>query len=234
MAGKRNNHSDGREEPWRIFRIMAEFVDGFDVMSQIGPAVTVFGSARTSPDRPAYQLAVELGRKLVEAGFAVITGGGPGIMEAANKGAFEAGGTSVGLNIVIPHEQKPNPYINVGLSFDYFFARKVMFARYAVAIVCFPGGFGTLDELFEVLTLIQTQRTPPSPVILIDTAYWTPMAEWVRTTLLEEYATIGPDDYRLFMITDDVDQAVDRIVKTYKVAGTFWQHPVRQRIPTRC
>ena len=223
-----NRHpSSASEETWRVFRIMAEFVEGFDVMSQLGAAVTVYGSARTKPDAPAYQQAVALGRRLAEERFAVVTGGGPGIMEAANKGAFEAGGTSVGLNIVIPQEQRPNPYLNVAVDFDYFFARKVMFVKYAVALVCFPGGFGTLDELLETLTLLQTHKTTPSPVVLIGRRFWQPFVQWVRSTLLEEYATISPADLDLFMLTDDLDEAVNHIVTHREGYGTLWDHPRR-------
>jgi len=213
------------EETWRIFRIMAEFVDGFELMSQVGPAVTVFGSARTPPNDPDYQRAVTIGRLLAEAGFAVVTGGGPGIMEAANKGAHEAGGISVGLNIKIPHEQTANPYANAKIEFDYFFARKVMFVKYALGLICFPGGFGTLDELMEVLTLIQTQRAKPSPVVLIDVAFWRPMVDWFEKTLLKQRRTISSEDLGLFVLTDDIEEAVDHM-KAYAVeAGPVWVHP---------
>lgn len=215
------------EEAWRLFRIMAEFVDGFDIMSRVSAAVAVFGSARTPPTNPLYQKAVELAAHLVREGFTIVTGGGPGIMEAANKGAFEAGGTSVGLNVVLPEEQKPNSYQNVRLDFDYFFARKVMFVRYAVALVCFPGGFGTLDEMFETLTLIQTHRTRQSSVILMGKEYWAPLIHWMRKTLLEEYATISPEDLDLIFLTDDVNEAVARIVKSYRERGVIWQPPKR-------
>ncbi|NLX13576.1 MAG: TIGR00730 family Rossman fold protein [Phycisphaerales bacterium] len=215
------------DEPWRIFRIMSEFVDGFDAMSGIGPAVSVFGSARTKPDEPAYLQAVELGKKLAENGFPVVTGGGPGIMEAANKGAFEAGGTSVGLNIVLPYEQKPNPYVNIGLHFDYFFARKVMFVKYAVAVVCFPGGFGTLDELFETLTLIQTERTTPSPLVLFGSEFWGPLVEWTQKGLMEKYKTISPEDMNLFKVTDSIDESIEFIVERYPKAGLLWEQPRR-------
>jgi uncharacterized protein (TIGR00730 family) len=221
------SYRSAAEEPWRVFRIMAEFVDGFDAMGRIGAAVTVFGSARTTAEEPAYGQAVELGGRLAKEGFAVITGGGPGIMEAANKGAFEAGGTSVGLNIVLPREQHANPYLNVGVDFDYFFARKVMFVKYAVALVCFPGGFGTLDELFEALTLIQTQRAKPSPVVLIGTAYWEGLVHWLKARLLETHRTISPQDLDLFVVTDDLDVAVRHILRNYKEAGPLWDHPAR-------
>lgn len=219
------NNRANSEDTWRVFRIMAEFVEGFDVMGRLGPAVSVFGSARTTADKAAYQQAVVFGRRLVEEGFAVITGGGPGIMEATNKGAFEADGMSVGLNIVIPHEQMANPYQTLALDFDYFFARKVMFVKYAVAVVCFPGGFGTLDEMFETLTLIQTQKAEPSPVVLIGRDFWSPLADWLRETLLESHATISPEDMDLFMVTDDPEEAVQHIVRKYKEAGTLWKHP---------
>ncbi|MHC4673708.1 MAG: LOG family protein, partial [Planctomycetota bacterium] len=191
------------------------------------PAVTVYGSARTKSDQPEYQQAVEMGRKLVERGFAVITGGGPGIMEAANKGAFEADGKSVGLNIVIPQEQKANPYLNVRLDFDYFFARKVMFLKYSVALICFPGGFGTLDELLETLTLIQTHKSRPSPVILIGNEFWNPLVQWMQSTMLEKHQTISPEDLDLFKITDDLDQAVSHIHGVYEECGPLWEHPSR-------
>ncbi len=196
------------EETWRIFRIMAEFVDGFETLTRIGPAVTVFGSARTSPEAPIYAQAERLGAKLVEAGYAVITGGGPGIMEAAGKGAFEAGGTSCGLNISLPHEQRAHPYQNVALDFNYFFVRKVMFVKYACGTVCFPGGFGTMDEFFEAMTLIQTDKTERYPVVLVGTDFWTPLLAWVRETMLGQYQNISPDDLDLFELTDDLDRVI--------------------------
>jgi uncharacterized protein (TIGR00730 family) len=233
MTSGISDYRTATEETWRVFRIMAEFVEGFDIMSQVAPAVAVFGSSRTPPDRPDYAEAVALGRKLAERDFAVITGGGPGIMEAANKGAFEAGGTSVGLNIVIPHEQKPNPYVNVSLQFDYFFARKVMFVKYAVALICFPGGFGTLDELCETLTLIQTQKTRPSPVILIGTDFWSPFVEWFKSSLMEKYATISPRDLKLFKLTDDIDEALREVMENYAEAGPVWEQPASKSTRTR-
>ncbi len=221
-----SSYRSAADEPWRVFRIMAEFVDGFDTMSRLGAAVTVFGSARTPPDDPVYQQAREFGQRLAREGFAVITGGGPGIMEAANRGAFEAGGTSVGLNIVIPQEQKANPYLNVGLDFDYFFARKVMFVKYSVAMVCFPGGFGTLDEFFEAITLLQTQRTKPSPLILIGTDYWKGLVDWIRDRLLGQ-SMINPRDLELFYLTDSNEDAVAHILGKYKEAGPMWEPPIR-------
>jgi uncharacterized protein (TIGR00730 family) len=207
------------EETWRIFRIIAEFVEGIEVMAGVGPAVSVFGSSRTKPDAPEYQTAVELGRRLVACNFAVITGGGPGIMEAANKGAFDAGGTSVGLNIALPHEQMPNPYQNVSIDFHYFFARKVMFVKYADAFVCFPGGFGTMDEFFESMTLLQTEKTPPMPVVLIGTRFWNPLVGWLRDTMLKVYANISPDDLSLFEITDDLNSAVE-VIREHRAERT--------------
>lgn len=215
------------KETWRVFRIMAEFVEGFDVMSRVGPAVSVYGSSRTPSDAPEYQQAVAMGSKLAQAGFAVITGGGPGIMEAANKGAYETGGASIGLNIVIPTEQAANPYQNITIDFDYFFARKVMFVKYALALICFPGGFGTLDEVFETLTLIQTHKTRPSPLVLFGTDYWQPLVDWMRHTLLEKYQTISPEDLDLFLVTDDVDEAVSYISERGPVSGPVWEHPER-------
>ena len=199
------------EETWRIFRIMSEFVEGIDVMSRVGPAVSVFGSARTPPDDPIYLAGVELGAKLVKRGFAVITGGGPGVMDAANKGANEAGGKSVGLNIALPHEQVPNPYQNIRVDFHYFFARKVMFVKYAVGLICLPGGFGTLDEFFESLTLVQTGKAPPMKIVLYGSRFWTPLAGWIRETLLEQNAFISSTDVGLFHITDDIDDAVNTV-----------------------
>lgn len=231
MIRKQMDHESASQETWRIFRIMAEFVEGFDVMSQVGPAVTVYGSARTQPEAPEYQQAVELGGKLAREGFAVVTGGGPGIMEGANKGAHEADGTSIGLNIVIPMEQQINPYLNVSINFDYFFARKVMFLKYAVALVCFPGGFGTMDELFETLTLMQTRKTKTSPVVLVGTKFWNPLVDWMRATLLEGHETISPEDLDLFMVTDDLDQAVSHIVTNYEECGPLWEHPKGISIP---
>jgi len=199
------------EETWRIFRIISEFVEGVEELANLGPAVSIFGSSRTPPHDPYYQQATELAGKLARRGFAIITGGGPGIMEAANKGAFEAGGTSVGLNIALPEEQIPNRYQNVSLDFHYFFARKVMFVKYASAFVCFPGGFGTMDEFFESMTLLQTGKTPPMKVVLMGSSFWQPLADWIRTRMLEDRQAICPADLELFSITDDVDTAVTMI-----------------------
>ena len=202
-------------ESWRVFRIMGEFVEGFDTMAHVGPSISVFGSARTDPKEDYYQQAVDCGRKLVEKDFAVITGGGPGIMEAANKGALEAGGQSVGLNISLPMEQEPNPYQNIEINFRYFFVRKVMFVKYACGFIVFPGGFGTLDEFFESLTLMQTLKIVPFPVVLVGTQFWEGLLEWIRSTLDETYHTISPADFDLFTLTDDVDEAVDIMYQCY-------------------
>jgi uncharacterized protein (TIGR00730 family) len=189
-------------DPWRVLRIQSEFVEGFDALAGVGPAVTVFGSARTPESHPWYGLARELGSMLAKQGYAVITGGGPGIMEAANRGAHEAGGLSVGCNIELPMEQGVNAYVDLGVEFRYFFARKVMFVKYADAFVIFPGGYGTLDELFEALTLIQTKKVQNFPVILMGADYWTGMIDWIKSTLLEA-AAINPEDVDLLRVTDD-------------------------------
>ena len=196
------NYKAAAQETWRVFRIMAEFVEGFDVMSQIGPAVSVFGSARTPSDRADYHQGVEVGRKLVEAGFDVITGGGPGAMEAASKGAHEAGGNTIGLNIVIPFEQVPNPYADIQVNFQYFFIRKVMLVKYALAYIIMPGGFGTLDELFEAVTLIQTETIKPFPVILVGSEYWQGLLDWIKERMLAE-KRISADDVDILQIIDD-------------------------------
>jgi len=200
------------EESWRVFRIMAEFVDAIETLSGIKNAVSIFGSARSKPGDPYYQKAEFLARLLVERGFSVITGGGPGVMEAANKGAAEAGGQSVGMNIRLPFEQKPNPYANLTINFKYFFIRKVMFVKYAMAYVILPGGFGTLDELFEALTLIQTKRIKPFPVILMGSEYWKGLFDWLRETMLRD-GMIAPEDLERFQIIDDPDEAVRHIQK---------------------
>jgi hypothetical protein len=195
-----------------MFRILAEFVDGFDTMSQIHPAVSMFGSARVKPGDSNYELAVRIARMLVENGFNVISGGGPGIMEAANKGAAEAGGKSVGLNIQLPYEQKPNAYANVRLNFRYFFIRKVMFVKYAVAYVILPGGFGTLDELTEAITLIQTKRIKPFPVILVNRAYWKGLVDWMRKVVCPE-CMISPEDMDLLQVMDEPEEVIKAIKK---------------------
>jgi uncharacterized protein (TIGR00730 family) len=200
-------------DPWRSLRILSEFVEGFDALAGVGPAVSVFGSARTKADHPHYAMARELGRMLAEAGYAVITGGGPGIMEAANRGCQEGGALSIGCNIELPMEQGLNPYVDLGVEFRYFFARKVMFVKYADGFVIFPGGYGTLDELFEALTLIQTHKVRDFPVILMGTDYWSGMLDWIRGSVLAE-AAINAEDVDLLRLTDDPNEAV-RILRAY-------------------
>lgn len=202
------------EDPWRVFRIMAEFVEGFDKFSTIGEAVTIFGSARTKPNEEMYYIAERTAYLLAKEGFAIITGGGPGIMEAGNKGAYEAGGQSIGLNIELPFEQKPNPYINHLINFHYFFARKVMFLKYAKAFVIFPGGYGTLDEMFEALTLIQTRRMPKFPVIFVGKEYWHGLIEWLRIKMLGDNK-IEASDLDIFQVVDKPEDVVCIIEKFY-------------------
>jgi uncharacterized protein (TIGR00730 family) len=204
-------------DPWRSLRILAEFVEGFDAMAKVGPAVTVFGSARTKPDDPDYDLARTIGRKLAETGFAVITGGGPGTMEAANRGCREGGGLSVGCNIELPHEQGMNPYVDLGVEFRYFFARKVMFVKYADGFVILPGGLGTLDELFESLTLIQTGKVRHFPVVLVGSGYWSGLLDWMRDTMLKQ-GTIAATDLDLFHVSDDPDEVID-LIRTHRAEG---------------
>ena len=198
-------------DPWRVLRIQSEFVEGFGALAELGPAVSVFGSARTKPDSPFYELGIEVGRRLVEAGYAVITGGGPGAMEAANKGARDAGGDSVGLGIELPFEQGLNEYVNLGVNFRYFFARKTMFVKYAQGFIVLPGGFGTLDELFEAITLVQTQKVTSFPIVLMGREYWSGLFEWLRGTLLAE-GMVAAKDIDLLHLTDSVDEAIDIIV----------------------
>jgi uncharacterized protein (TIGR00730 family) len=199
-------------ESWRIFRIMAEFVEAIETLSNVERAVTIFGSARVKPDDLSYQHAELLAKRLVQRGFAVITGGGPGIMEAANKGAAEAGGKSVGMNIRLPYEQTPNPYANIRIDYKYFFIRKVMFVKYAVAYVILPGGYGTMDELFEALTLIQTHRIKPFPVILMGSDYWKGLLDWLRKVMLKE-GKIDPEDFTGIQVMDDPEEVVRHIQK---------------------
>ena len=194
-------------ETWRVFRIMSEFVEGFQTLSKISPAVSVFGSSRAKRRSKYYRLAERTARALAKAGYPIMTGGGPGIMEAANKGAKEAGGESVGLNIELPEEQRANPYITTLLNFRYFFARKMMFVKYACAFVIFPGGFGTMDEFFEPLTLIQTHKVEPFPVVLMGSEYWHPLAQWLRNFVLKDGCISGAD-LQLFRIMDDPEEAV--------------------------
>jgi len=198
-------------DPWRVLRIQSEFVEGFGALAEVGPAVSVFGSARTKPLDPNYALGVAVGRALVEAGFAVITGGGPGSMEAVNKGALEAGGTSIGLGIELPFEQGLNRFVDLGVNFRYFFARKTMFVKYAQGFIVLPGGFGTLDELFEAVTLVQTRKVTSFPLVLLGTAYWGGLLHWLRETAAAT-GTITLSDIDLLHVTDDVDEAVSIIV----------------------
>ncbi|MDX6508033.1 MAG: hypothetical protein QOG06_2677 [Gaiellaceae bacterium] len=197
-------------------RIGREFLDGFVAVERIGkPAITVFGSARVGEDHPAYREARDVARRLAEAGFAIVTGGGPGVMEAANRGARDAGGTSVGFNIELPHEQHENPYLDISLTFRHFYTRKTMFVKAAEGFVIFPGGFGTLDELFESLTLIQTGKVLHFPVVLFDRGYWSPLLDWIRERLLPD-GMISPDDLELLSVTDDPDEAVTTILDCYE------------------
>jgi uncharacterized protein (TIGR00730 family) len=205
------------QNSWHIFKIMSEFVEGFEKMSRIGPCVSIFGSARTKPDNKYYILATEIAAKLVKEGFGIITGGGPGIMEAANKGAKEAGGKSVGLNIVLPFEQKHNDFIDSDkvLYFDYFFVRKTIFLKYSQGFIGMPGGFGTIDELFESLTLVQTHKIAQFPVVLVGKTYWEGMIKWIKETMLAEEHNISPEDLDLFHIVDTADEATKVIVDFY-------------------
>jgi len=206
------------KEAWRVFGIMSEFVSATDRLAEIHPAVSIFGSARTRPDQPYYKLAEEISRLLSDAGFSVISGGGPGIIEAANKGAFYGKSPSVGLNIQLPHEQSNNPYQNISQSFQHFFARKVMFVKFANAYVVMPGGFGTLDELMEALTLVQTGKTRRIPIILVGTKFWGGMIEWFKTALMEE-KVIHPEDMDLIKIIDEPQEIVNAIFKHYETSG---------------
>jgi uncharacterized protein (TIGR00730 family) len=201
-------------DPWRTLRIMGEYVQAFDALAEVAAAITIFGSARTADSDPMYQAARRLSTLIAQAGFAIITGGGPGIMEAANRGAREAGGLSIGLNIELPHEQGMNPYVDVAVNFRYFFCRKTMFVKYAEGFVLFPGGFGTLDELFESLTLIQTRKVSRFPVILFGTAYWQGLVDWMKDKLLED-AKIDADDLNLFTLTDSPEEACKRLYDCY-------------------
>jgi uncharacterized protein (TIGR00730 family) len=221
---KRSAIPDGHES-WRIFRIMAEFVEGFEVMAPIQKGVSIFGSARTKPDDKYYQEAEKTAQLLAKAGFTVITGGGPGIMEAANKGAFDAGKPSIGLNISLPHEQESNRYQTISIDFHYFYARKVMFVKYATAFVCFPGGYGTLDEFFETLTLIQTMKIKPFPIVLYGKKHWTGLAEWMKEQLIPNY--VDPEDPGIFRIVDSVEECVDAVKEGTKKP---WWKPIDKEL----
>ncbi|SFV33130.1 LOG family protein [Thermoflavifilum thermophilum] len=202
---------------WQIFKIMAEFVEGFETLNRIGPCISIFGSARTRPGDKYYELAVRIAKRLAEEGFGIITGGGPGAMEAANKGAHLAGGKSVGLNIDLPHEQEPNPYVDKDklLKFDYFFVRKVMFVKYAQGFVMMPGGFGTMDECFEVLTLMQTRKITPVPVVLVGHEYWDGLLQWMKHTMCEQYHHIQPEDLQMWRVFDHEDEVADYFIQYY-------------------
>ena len=219
----RKQHHKGWNEikandSWAIFKIMGEFVDGFEKMSRIGPCVSIFGSARTKPEDKYYKLAESISKRIVEAGYGVITGGGPGIMEAGNKGAHLAGGTSVGLNIELPFEQHDNPYIDndKNLDFDYFFVRKVMFVKYSQGFVVMPGGFGTLDELFEAMTLIQTHKIERFPIIMVGTEFWKGGLDWIKNVLLEKFGNISATDLDLFHLVDTEDEVINILEDFYK------------------
>jgi len=213
-----NEHEMKASNSWTVFKVIAEFVDGYERLNKIDPCVSIFGSARTKPDNPHYQLAEEIAGLLVKEGYGIITGGGPGIMEAANKGAKENGGTSVGLNIDLPFEQGYNPYIDIDkvFNFNYFFIRKVMFVKYAQAFVVLPGGFGTMDELFEVLTLVQTKKIAKIPIVLMGADFWEGMIKWMKESMLENYATISATDLDLIPITDDPNDVVQIINDFYE------------------
>ncbi len=218
----KDSHKKSHLDSWKIFRILSEFVDGFETMTDLGPSVSIFGSARTPSDSPSYDLATVVAEKIADKGFGVITGGGPGIMEAANKGAQKGKGASCGISINLPYEEKESPYIDpkYHLSFRYFFVRKVMFIRYAQAFVFLPGGFGTLDELFEAMTLIQTKKIRPFPIFLVGTEYWQGMIDWLKAFPLKEKC-INESDFDMLTLTDDPDFIADEIEKHYKATGKF-------------
>ncbi len=212
------NDSMLSRESWKIFQIMAEFVEGFERMARVKPSISIFGSARTSPEHTYYKLTVDIARELSDAGFSVVSGGGPGIMEAANKGAFEGKSPSIGLNIQLPHEQSGNPYQDISLSFKHFFSRKVMFVKYASAYVVMPGGFGTLDELAEILTLVQTKKTRRIPIILVHRPFWEGLLNWLATTLVDE-KVINKEDLDLIQIIDEPKQIANAIFEHYEAYG---------------
>ena len=217
-------------DPWRVMRIQSEFITGFGALAEVGPAVSVFGSARTHPHDPVYELGVRVGKALVEAGYAVITGGGPGTMEAANRGALDAGGTSVGLGIELPFEAGLNEFVDLGVNFRYFFARKTMFVKYAQGFLVLPGGFGTLDELFEAITLVQTQKVTSFPIVLLGSSYWGGLIGWLRDTAAVA-GTISAVDLDLVTLTDDVDEAVAAIVAADTSRGTGGARSPQEEAP---
>lgn len=210
-------HEIHTTDSWRVFKILSEIVEGFEKLARIGPCVSIFGSARTTPDSKFYKLAEDIAYKLTQNGYGVITGGGPGIMEAANKGATRGKGKSVGINIDLPFEQQPNSYIDADklITFDYFFVRKLMFMKYAQGFIVLPGGFGTFDELFEAITLIQTKKIGKFPIILVGRKYWTGLIEWIKMEMLNEQQTVSSEDMDLFTVVDTSDEAVENIVKFY-------------------
>jgi uncharacterized protein (TIGR00730 family) len=210
LLDERGSSSWLHQDPWRVLRIQSEFVEGFGALAELGPAISVFGSARIARESPEYELAVDVGRLLAQAGYAVITGGGPGAMEGANKGACEAGGVSVGLGIELPHEQGMNEWVDLGVHFRYFFARKTMFLKYAQGFVVLPGGFGTLDELFEALVLVQTEKITAFPIVLMGTSFWSGLMDWLRSTLVT-HGMVSPADIDLVTLTDDPKEAVEFI-----------------------
>ena len=211
-ASKRTDYDFVKSDPWRVLHIQSEFVEGFNALAGIGPCISFFGSARTTPDDPYYKAAYQIASLLVKQDLGIITGGGPGIMEAGNKGAFESGGLSIGCNIELPLEQAPNPYQNISLEFRYFFVRKMMFVKYSVGYVIFPGGYGTLDELFEALTLAQTNKIEHFPIALFGKDYWKYLYQWIDECLLEKYCTISPEDKNLYSVVDSPQEAVDYIM----------------------
>ncbi len=211
------------DESWRMFRIISEFTEGFDRLSNLDCGISIFGSARLPPENPYCQKTVELAQALAKEGFTIITGGGPGIMEAANKGAYEENAPSIGLNIRLPHEQKPNPYQSVSLEYRYFFARKVMFVKYSMGYICMPGGFGTMDEFFEALTLMQTMKIYPMPLVLFGVDYWQGLIDWLKGTMLAEGAIVE-SDFDYITLTDDIEQAVSIMVKHRQ-----WKEVMRHR-----
>lgn len=219
----RSDHDWKHADPWRVLRIQSEFVSGFDALHELPKAVTVFGSARIKEDHPYYATGVEMGEQLAAADYAVVTGGGPGLMEAPNRGASEAGGLSVGLGIELPHEQSLNEYVDMGLNFRYFFARKTMFLKYSQAFVCLPGGYGTLDELFEVLCMVQTGKVTNFPIVLIGTEFWSGLVAWIRDRLVEE-GLISSEDIDRVLVTDDVHEAVKFIVDAHSGLDVARRH----------
>ncbi|MCE5328935.1 TIGR00730 family Rossman fold protein [bacterium] len=203
-------------DPWRVLRIQCEFVEGFDALAKVGPCISIFGSARATPDDGYYRAAEKTASLLAKNGFGIITGGGPGIMEAANKGAYESGGLSIGCNIELPFEQEANKYQNISLEFHYFFVRKMLFVKYSIGYVIFPGGYGTLDELFESLTLSQTNKIEHFPIVLYGTPFWKGMCGWIDEVLLDKYKTISPEDKKLYKVVNDPQEAVDYVLKIIK------------------